>query len=31
MARVDREIRRLRAELAALGELRSKLNADLGG
>jgi hypothetical protein len=31
LARVDREIRRLRAELAALGELRSKLNADLGG
>ena len=30
LARVDREIRRLRAELAALGERRSKLSSDLG-
>jgi len=30
LARVNREIRRLRAELAALEERRSKLSSDLG-
>jgi len=31
LARVNREIRRLRTELAALEERRSRLSSDLGG